>query len=232
MTSGGLLLCFPCGDERSPELLEGHLHQVEYGRCERDAGTFGNQNELLEMARQIITTCFRANISGGNIQMCRFKGQMLHGRKESVALFNPVPVVLQTTTDVARYTRAVCERHFDHRPHQSLWAALKGEWQFVTVCPTIQNKGKPWWQNGHVWISGKIQEIKRGMSSWEKNQGKKAALWAAGLNFQECIWLRPRSSERSAVTGAPALFQGPQGGKRGKRGNRESWARVWLAEVV
>lgn len=32
-----------CGDEHSPELLEGHRHREEYDRCERDAGTFGNQ---------------------------------------------------------------------------------------------------------------------------------------------------------------------------------------------
>lgn len=69
------------------------------------------------------------------------------------------------------------------------------------------------------------------MTYREKNEGKEGALWAAGLSFQECIWLRLMSSQRGAVAGAPALFQGPQGRKRGKRGNRESWARVWLAEV-
>lgn len=32
-----------CGVERSPELLEGRPHRGEYGRCEHDAGTCGNQ---------------------------------------------------------------------------------------------------------------------------------------------------------------------------------------------
>lgn len=35
-------------DEHSPELLEGHLHQEEYDRCEHDAGTFGNQKYLCQ----------------------------------------------------------------------------------------------------------------------------------------------------------------------------------------
>lgn len=53
------------------------------------------------------------------------------------------------------------------------------------------------------------------------------------LNFQECIWLGPRSSRRSAVTGAPALFQGPRGGKRGKWGNREDLGQAlsWTAGI-
>lgn len=34
-----------CGGERSPELPEGRPHPGEYGRCERDAGTCGNQKE-------------------------------------------------------------------------------------------------------------------------------------------------------------------------------------------
>lgn len=32
-----------CGDEHSPELLEGHPHREGYDRCEHDVGTFGNQ---------------------------------------------------------------------------------------------------------------------------------------------------------------------------------------------
>lgn len=33
----------PCDSEHSPELLEDHLRQEEYDRCEHDVGTFRNQ---------------------------------------------------------------------------------------------------------------------------------------------------------------------------------------------
>lgn len=108
-----------CGGERSPELLAGHLCQVEYGRCERDAGTLGNQNELLWMAWQIITTLHQSkHFKRKYKNVPLHEDQTLHWRKEAVTLFNPVPVVLQTTTDVTHYSWTVCERHLDHHPHQ------------------------------------------------------------------------------------------------------------------
>lgn len=75
---------------------------------------------------------------------------------------------------------------------------------------------------------GEGGNFKEWMRYWEKNEGKVGALWPARLSFQECIWLWLMSSQRSAVAGAPAHFQGPQGRKRGKWGNREQWARVRL----
>lgn len=75
---------------------------------------------------------------------------------------------------------------------------------------------------------GEGGNFKEWMRYWEKNEGKVGALWPARLSFQECIWLWLMSTQRSAVAGAPAHFQGPQGRKRGKWGNREQWARVRL----
>lgn len=35
-----------CGDDYSPGLLGGRLHQEEYDRCEHDVGIFGKQNKI------------------------------------------------------------------------------------------------------------------------------------------------------------------------------------------
>lgn len=131
------------------------------------------------------------------------------------------------------------ERHLDHHLHHSLQRNLlqsvrKDGWQFLIS----QLLYLTWTKTNHEssmttykCVENCKKKLNGGMTYWEKNEGKEGALRATGLSFQECIWLRLMSSQRSAVAGAPALFQGPQGRKRGKRGNRESWARVWLAEM-
>lgn len=95
-----------CGDEHSPEPLEGRLHPEEYDRCEHDVGTFVNQeNGIINCIANYYNTLLSKH-SKENLfkSIVYIRTRCLTVVKKHCNFLNKAPVVLQITNDVACFT--------------------------------------------------------------------------------------------------------------------------------